>query len=844
MEPRTVFLLLLSLVVLSAVPATGQGNATTTLTTTTLTTSTFSTVTVTSSSLTSSSLTSSTVTSSSVTSSSVTSSTETTSTVTSAAGNITTTTSSETLSTSTATTTASWTATTTAAAVETATRVQVQGQSGKFTVYDEAQGPSGGIQITMDALREVDAGGVAVGTAGAVKHSINTFAAQSFTIEAPEDVMMGSVPATKVSFASPISSIGAIKVDTYVLTGNGEVGPPGERWSASVGDLKWNIEVSNWTWCGCAKGQQKQTGAYIDLDVSVKGRSNVAQTGNLVDLGAGMGCELSDQVLVDGVWQQMPKGFPRVQLQGSQVVFTFRFPFFTDRAMYDPLITGVSSQREAEGGDNVTQAANTTAEPNSTTTSIQLLTNWTSTTTPSNAPPAFNTKVDILGQSGKFRVYDELKGRDSGIQVVMDALREVDASGLAVGVSGPTKHSIQSFATQNFTIAKPEVVTLGTVPATLVSFESPISDVGSIKVDTYVLGSSGVVGPPGEQWSVSPGDLKWNVVLSNWTWCGCGKGNSVEIGAYVDLDITLQGLAGIKEGKDSKHLDLGGNMACELSNQVQVDGTWVQMPNGFPTVVVKGSQVTLSFRFPRFSDRAMYDPLLTGISSAETTSSQPTSTATTTVTAVGAGSTATLTTSSATTTVSSGGPSSSRTTTTVQQPSQVMGMIDLAVPNCTAFSADPKVKASLATSLANTTGLSADNVRVEISCSRRLGVVPDHMLPRLLESVDHAIVAYTITVPTSGGASQATAVAHAIESETPATLTQKIETAMKDAGLSILVSVASIAAPVISAPATTVEPRSRDSDDPVSAASKLRIAALPSAVIAALATASVFGLGR
>lgn len=236
----------------------------------------------------------------------------------------------------------------------------------------------------------------------------------------------------------------------------------------------------------------------------------------------------------------------------------------------------------------------------------------TSTTT----PVLTRTVVDIQGQSGKFTVYDEKKGKASGIQVTMDALREVDAAGNEVGASGSVKHSINTFAAQEFTIAPAEDVILGddNVSAVKVSFSSPISSVGVIRVDTYVLGKSGSLGPPGETWAVQKGDLKWNIELFNWTWCGCSKGLKTEEGAFIDVEISVKGLGDAEaKGNSNKSLSLGGGVTLELSNQVHSDGNWSSMPEGYPKVSIKGSSTTFIFRFPRFTTSSLYDPVLTGL---------------------------------------------------------------------------------------------------------------------------------------------------------------------------------------------------------------------------------------
>ena len=60
-----------------------------------------------------------------------------------------------------------------------------------------------------------------------------------------------------------------------------------------------------------------------------------------------------------------------------------------------------------------------------------------------------------MGHSGKFKVYDAEAGSNdtNAVTVTMGALREVDANGNAAGTSGSAKHSIQTFASQDFSMS-------------------------------------------------------------------------------------------------------------------------------------------------------------------------------------------------------------------------------------------------------------------------------------------------------------------------------------------------------------------------------------------------------
>eukprot|EP00929_Paragymnodinium_shiwhaense_P042545 TRINITY_DN21_c2_g1_i1.p1 TRINITY_DN21_c2_g1~~TRINITY_DN21_c2_g1_i1.p1 ORF type:complete len:638 (-),score=117.56 TRINITY_DN21_c2_g1_i1:229-2061(-) len=264
---------------------------------------------------------------------------------------------------------------------------------------------------------------------------------------------------------------------------------------------------------------------------------------------------------------------------------------------------------------DVASAAAPTAVPTSAPTS-----------SPTSAPAAIRTVVDVMGQSGKFTVYDEKKGKNSGITITMDALSEVGSDGNAVGASGSTKHSINTFAAQAFTIDPQVDVSLGDVDTSLISFSSPISTIGQIQVDTYIIKNAGMVGPPGEEWSVGPGDLKWSINLSSWSWCGCTKGRQAETGAFIDVVISVKGMGTPKQkGNSAKSLDMGDNVTLELSDQVQVgDAQWESMPAGFPKMEFKGSSAIFTFRFPKFSSWALYDPVLSGLAPPEVQTPAPT----------------------------------------------------------------------------------------------------------------------------------------------------------------------------------------------------------------------------
>jgi len=236
--------------------------------------------------------------------------------------------------------------------------IEVQGQSGKFTVFATDKGDSdpNKIEVRMVSLTELDVDGNAVGTSGHNRHTVPSFATQDFTIGEAEAVTLpgsSNVSATKVSFSSPVGTIGKIRVDTYIINTAGEVRPASNlAWTINPGDLKFNIELYDWTFCGCSRGRQSQVGEFIELDISVKGKNaNAAERageGDTFDLGGGVVMKLSDAVTIDSAASVMPAGYPMVSTKGGTQVFTFRFPKFTSSALYDPLLTTSSSDSLVE----------------------------------------------------------------------------------------------------------------------------------------------------------------------------------------------------------------------------------------------------------------------------------------------------------------------------------------------------------------------------------------------------------------------------------------------------------------------------------------------------------------
>ena len=249
-------------------------------------------------------------------------------------------------------------------------------------------------------------------------------------------------------------------------------------------------------------------------------------------------------------------------------------------------------------------------------------------------------QIDIKGQSGKVGVkrmgMGKKKNTASNVIIEMDSLTEVSESGQEVGKTGKVKHSFKSFATQEFSytvedLTEKKIDENSTATAAKIKFESTIQTGSKLAVETYLVKKAGEVGTPTEKWSVQPGDMKFNILMTDWVWCEastCKEG----AGKFIDLDIEIKGKKDKPEKKDeasgatsknatkkkkAKKYSLGDGASLDLSSLVKLDGNWTTMPDGYPKLVTKGGKQIYTFRFPRFKSAAFYDPVIGFDSSVE-----------------------------------------------------------------------------------------------------------------------------------------------------------------------------------------------------------------------------------
>ena len=520
----------------------------------------------------------------------------------------------------------------------------VLGSSGKFAVSTRHTETF----IQIDSLHEIDANGDPVGTSGSSKHSIQTFASQEFAFgtpyEAPYDTTVGGdgigPNASILPFTSTVSGdIGEIDLTTFIFKEPGTVTTDGseeETLDVFAGDFKWNIELSNWSFCGvdveCKQGQTQQVGSAVELTMEMKGSGNAVESSNgrKVELGGGIEVFVSKMLYCDDEWIPMESGYPLFTVQGSKQLWTIRFPRFNSSCTYDPLLNSgaVLAEEAATSSPSLLPSDLASQQPSELPTAIAssppslrptvLASDSPSLSmAPSSSPTAYEVGFDILGQSGKFKV----STRRSNVTVAIDSLHEIDANGDPVGTSGSSKHSIQTFASQEFVFDNPYESPYGGEGGPMTSilpFASSVSDIGTIQVETFIFKEDGSIttdGSPEETANIAVNDFKFNVKLSDWSFCGvgvdCKKGQAFETGDGILVNIEIKGTSDDNlVGSGLRSYELGGGIEMFVSKMLFCDGEWIHMESGYPLFAVQGSKQLMTVKVPRFNSSCIYDPLL------------------------------------------------------------------------------------------------------------------------------------------------------------------------------------------------------------------------------------------
>lgn len=221
----------------------------------------------------------------------------------------------------------------------------------------------------------------------------------------------------------------------------------------------------------------------------------------------------------------------------------------------------------------------------------------------------------VLGQSGKIDLAPskDISSDSNKMRVQIEALRELDAAGKELGKGGNSKHSFNSFATQDFTFGDLEDTTYADLDVIKIPFSSTLDAGSKISIDLYIFKEDGEITLGDEEFSVSNGTLKFNIKLTDWVWCGdqgVSCTNSDGVGASLEIDISVTSKDKPEFSSDSRVYTMGGGGTVHVSDQIQLDGgDWMEMDPA-PSVDISGP-LKITLKIPKFTTSALYDPEIT-----------------------------------------------------------------------------------------------------------------------------------------------------------------------------------------------------------------------------------------
>lgn len=478
--------------------------------------------------------------------------------------------------------------------------IKVLSTSGKIAVYRGAN-EINAVTITFDEICEKTANNVPIND-----HTYKTFATLDFVFSNQISTIYpdSRVSVTQFSFSGhislmqPIQSTAILTAYVYIFTDNGTIAVDDQTETVKPGDMKFNVLIQNWPFCGgsgmnCKNEATMQIGSFLDFAMEIKGR-NVPENitiGNKYSLGDGVTVLVPKKVLYDNsTARNMSTGYPTLATNGTKTVFVFRFDKFAISAKYDPI---VSLSR-------VDTYSTTTQGP---TTTIPI-------TDPAVEHSGVYARVKV--KSGKIEIGSTDFKNQNKITVSFNKLEEISTSNTSI-----SSHSFNSFTTQDFSFSQPisEKYANTNLDVNRITFTSVVTNNATLKIDLFAFKTGGTISNGNEITEVKAGNIKFNIEISGWTFCSVIICRPSETGMYLDVEITIGGA--LKEPKkQDKHgrkegdrYDIGSGTIV-LSNMVTVDGYLTEIVPGYPLLLTTGDNAVYKFRFPKFANRVVYDPII------------------------------------------------------------------------------------------------------------------------------------------------------------------------------------------------------------------------------------------
>jgi hypothetical protein len=138
-------------------------------------------------------------------------------------------------------------------------------------------------------------------------------------------------------------------------------------------------------------------------------------------------------------------------------------------------------------------------------------------------------------------------------------MTKVDEDGETVGNTGSTKHSFNSFASQDFTFSDIFDTSYQGLDAVAVNFSASLVDASSnFYVTIYLLQEDGNITNHNTNYSVASGSFKFSYYWDYWPFCtiggtgvtNCVKGGQQQEGAFLDFKVILKGSGDASAGQN------------------------------------------------------------------------------------------------------------------------------------------------------------------------------------------------------------------------------------------------------------------------------------------------------
>lgn len=261
--------------------------------------------------------------------------------------------------------------------------------------------------------------------------------------------------------------------------------------------------------------------------------------------------------------------------------------------------------------------------------------------------------VKVLGRSGKIAVCQKennsTKRKGKCIVLEFDQIMENDEDGNKVSCQ---KHFLQNMAQTDFVVSDKVDMEFQNLSVSHFNFSTKMqSDKATFTAMLYIFKENGSYTFGNDEVSVIPGDVKVNVEIEDWTWCGTEAGdeapkkNGAKPGKFLDVTVTVKGPKGDKPKKKPKgsggkpdkpeeittkdgkkrhrkyrkankntdDVDMGDGTSMVLSRYYKAkNGSATEMremPSGYPKLETQGSKSKTIYRFGKVKS-VMYDPTL------------------------------------------------------------------------------------------------------------------------------------------------------------------------------------------------------------------------------------------